>query len=220
MTARAIKRTTPLNPKTLITRVSEGRSIATYRRHQVIFSQGDPADAVFYVQKGRVRLAVVSKQGKEAIVGLIGTDEFFGEGCLAGQPIRMSTAAATEDATILRLQRTAMVRLLRSDPKFSGLFTGHLLSRNVRFEADLVDQLFNSSETRLARVLLLLTHFGKDGKQETVIPQISQEALAEMIGTTRSWVSHYMNKFPKFGFIEYNGGMRVHSSLFNIVLYD
>ena len=220
MAARAIKRTTPLNPKTLITRVSEGRSIATYRRHQVIFSQGDPADAVFYVQKGRVRLAVVSKQGKEAIVGLIGTDEFFGEGCLAGQPIRMSTAAGTEDATILRLQRTAMVRLLRSDPKFSGLFTAHLLSRNVRFEADLVDQLFNSSETRLARVLLLLTHFGKDGEQETVIPQISQEALAEMIGTTRSWVSHYMNKFPKFGFIEYNGGMRVHSSLFNIVLYD
>jgi len=165
-------------------------------------------------------LTVVSKQGKEAVVGFVGADMFFGEGCLAGQHVRMSTATATEDATILRFPKKGMIRLLHSDPKFSEVFTTYLLSRNVRFEEDLVDQLFNSSEKRLARVLLLLAHFGKEGTQEPVIPKISQETLAGMIGTTRSRVSHFMNKFRKLGFIEYNGGMLVHSSLLNIVLHD
>jgi CRP/FNR family cyclic AMP-dependent transcriptional regulator len=220
MTARAPKRYPTFDPKTFLARVSNGRSVASYRRKQAIFSQGDPADAVFYVQKGRVKLSVVSKQGKEAVVALLGADEFFGEGCLAGQPLRISTATATEDTTVFRLRKKAMVRLLRTDPRFSELFTTHLLSRNIRFEEDLVDQLFNSSEKRLARVLLLLAHFGKDGKKEPVIPKISQETLAGMIGTTRSRVSHFMNKFRRLGFIDYNGGLLVHSSLFNIVLYD
>jgi CRP/FNR family cyclic AMP-dependent transcriptional regulator len=220
MATQAPKRTLAFNPKTFLVRVSEGRSVASYRRKQVIFSQGDPADAVFYVQKGRVKLSVVSKQGKEAVVALLGADEFFGEGCLAGQLLRMSTATATEDTTVFRLRKKAMVRLLHTDPRFSELFTTHLLSRNIRFEEDLVDQLFNSSEKRLARILLLLAHFGKDGKKEPVIPKISQETLAGMIGTTRSRVSHFMNKFRKLGFIDYDGGLLVHSSLFNIVLYD
>ena len=220
MAARAPQLTLPFNPKTFLTRVSEGKSVASYRRKHVIFAQGDPADAVFYLQKGRVKLTVVSKQGKEAIVALLGADEFFGEGCLAGQPIRMSTATATEDATVLRLRKKAMVRLLHTDPRFSELFTTYLLSRNIRFEEDMVDQLFNSSEKRLARILLLLAHFGKEGKREPVIPKISQETLAQMIGTTRSRVSHFMNKFRKLGFIDYSGGLLVHSSLLNIVLHD
>jgi len=220
MPPKPTKRIPSFDPKALLARVSEGRTVASYRRKQAIFSQGDPADAVFYVQKGRVKLTVVSKQGKEAVVALLGPEEFFGEGCLAGQPLRMSTATATEDTTLLRLRKKAMVRLLHTDPRFSELFTAHLLSRNIRFEEDLVDQLFNSSEKRLARVLLLLAHFGKEGKQEPVIPKISQETLAGMIGTTRSRVSHFMNKFRKLGFIDYNGGMLVHSSLLNIVLYD
>jgi len=220
MAAEAARRTLSFNPKTFLTRVNEGRSVASFRRKQVIFAQGDPADAVFYIQTGRVKLAVVSKQGKEAVVALLGADEFFGEGCLAGQPLRMSTATATEDATVLRLRKKAMVRLLHTDPRFSELFTTYLLSRNIRYEEDLADQLFNSSEKRLARILLLLAHFGKEGKREPVIPKISQETLAGMIGTTRSRVSHFMNKFRKLGFIDYNGGMLVHSSLLNIVLYD
>jgi len=220
MAARAPQPTLPFDPKTFLTRVSEGKSVASYRRKHVIFAQGDPADAVFYLQKGRVKLTVVSKQGKEAIVALLGADEFFGEGCLAGQPIRMSTATATEDATVLRLRKKAMVRLLHTDARFSELFTTYLLSRNIRFEEDLVDQLFNSSEKRLARILLLLAHFGKEGKREPVIPKISQETLAQMIGTTRSRVSHFMNKFRKLGFIDYSGGLLVHSSLLNIVLHD
>ena len=221
--AKASKRTLPLDGKALLTRVSEGRSVASYRRKQVIFSQGDPADAVFYVQKGRVKLAVVSKQGKEAVVALFAADEFFGEGCLAGQNLRMSTATADEDTTVLRIGKKAIVRLLHTDPRFSELFTAHLLSRNIRFEEDLVDQLFNSSEKRLARILLLLAHFGKEGKLEPVIPKISQETLSGMIGTTRSRVSHFMNNFRKLGFIDYsgyNGGMLVHSSLLNIILHD
>jgi len=220
MAARAGKRTSAFNPEAFLTKVSDGKSVKSYGRRQVIFSQGDPADAVFYVKKGRVSLAVVSKQGKEAVVRLLSTEEFFGEGCLAGQRSRMSTATATEDTTVLRFQKTAMVRMLKNDPKFSGLFTNYLLSRNIRFEEDLVDQLFNSSEKRLARVLLLLAHFGKEGKHETIIPKISQETLAGMIGTTRSRVSYFMNKFRKFGFIDYNGSTQVHSSLLNIILYD
>jgi CRP/FNR family cyclic AMP-dependent transcriptional regulator len=220
MAARASKRNLTFDPKSLLKRVSEGRSVASYRRKQVIFAQGDPADAVFYVQKGRVKLTVVSKQGKEAVVALLGADEFFGEGCLAGQLLRMSTATAIEDTAALRVRKKVMVRLLHTDQQFAELFTAHLLSRNIRFEEDLVDQLFNSSEKRLARVLLLLAHFGKNGKKEPVIPKISQETLAGMVGTTRSRVSHFMNKFRKLGFIDYNGGLLVHSSLFNIVLYD
>jgi len=220
MSPRLIKRIPTFDPKALLMRAEEGRTVVSYARKQVIFAQGDPADAVFYVQQGRVKLTVVSKQGKEAVVGFVGADMFFGEGGLAGQHVRMSTATATEDATILRFPKKNMIQLLHTDPKFSQLFTTYLLSRNVRFEEDLVDQLFNSSEKRLARVLLMLAHFGKEGTQEPVIPKISQETLAGMIGTTRSRVSHFMNKFRKLGFIKYNGGMLVHSSLINIVLHD
>ncbi len=220
MAAKSTKRTPTFDPKALLGRVNGGRSVASYRRKEAIFSQGDPADAVFFLQKGAVKLTVVSKQGKEAVVGIVGPDMFFGEGCLAGQHIRMSTATATEDATVLRFEKKNMIRLLHADPEFSELFTTYLLSRNIRFEEDLVDQLFNSSEKRLARILLLLAHFGKEGKQEPVIPKISQEVLAGMIGTTRSRVSHFMNKFRKLGFIDYNGGMSVHSSLLNVVLHD
>jgi CRP/FNR family transcriptional regulator, cyclic AMP receptor protein len=220
MAAKAARRIPGFDPKTFLARVSNGRSVESYQRKQVIFAQGDPADAVFYIQDGRVKLTVVSKEGKEAVVALMGAEEFFGEGCLAGQPLRMSTATPTENVTVLRLRKKAMVRLLHTDPKFSGLFTAYLLSRNIRFEEDLIDQLFNSSEKRLARILLLLAHFGKEGRQERVIPKISQETLAGMVGTTRSRVSHFMNKFRNLGFIEYNEGLQVHSSLLNIVLHD
>jgi CRP/FNR family cyclic AMP-dependent transcriptional regulator len=214
----ARKRLTSFNP--FLAKLSRGQSLANYPRKRVIFSQGDPADAVFYIQRGRVKLTVVSKEGKEAVVGILGPEDFFGEGCLAGQPVRMSTAKALEDSEVLQLPKKLMVRLLRTQPTFSERFTAHLLSRNIRFEEDLVDQLFNSSEKRLARVLLLLAQFGKDGKPQEVIPKISQETLAEMIGTTRSRVSHFMNKFRKLGFLDYNGGLRVHSSLLNVVLHD
>ena len=220
MTFKRNTRTPAFDPKTLLERVDGGKSVALYVRKQVVFSQGDPADVVYYVQKGRVKLTVVSKQGKEAVVGFVGADMFFGEGCLAGQQCRMSTAMATEESNIFGFHKKAMMRLLHTDHKFSELFTTYLLSRNIRFEEDLVDQLFNSSEKRLARILLLLAHFGKEGKQELVVPKISQEILAGMIGTTRSRVSHFMNKFRKLGFIEYNGGLHVHSSLLNIVLHD
>jgi CRP/FNR family transcriptional regulator, cyclic AMP receptor protein len=216
MPRKAAKRNTLFDPIALLARVSDGKTTQVYRRKQAIFCQGDPADAVFYLQGGRIKLTVVSKQGKEAVVAFLGPDEFFGESCLAGQPLRMSTATATEETTVLRLRKKVMVRLLHTDPKFSELFTAHLLSRNIRFEEDLVDQLFNSSEKRLARLLLLLAHFGK----EAVIPRISQDTLAGMVGTTRSRVSHFMNKFRNLGFIDYNGGLLVHSSLLNVVLHD
>ena len=220
MPLKLLKRIPAFDPKALLERVDGGKSVAVYGRKQVVFSQGDPADAVHFVQKGRVKLTVVSKQGKEAVVGFVGADMFFGEGCLAGQQCRMSTATATEETSILSFRKKAMMRLLHTDHKFSELFTTYLLSRNVRFEEDLVDQLFNSSEKRLARILLLLAHFGKEGKQEPVVPKISQEILAGMIGTTRSRVSHFMNKFRKLGFIEYNGCLQGHSSLLNVVLHD
>jgi len=220
MPPKPTKRTPTFDPKALLGRVSEGKSVVCCERKDVVFAQGGAADAVFYLQKGRVKLTVVSKQGKEAVIGLVAPGMFFGEGCLAGQTQRMSTATATEDVTVLRFEKEGMIRLLHADPKFSELFTTYLLSRNIRFEEDLVDQLFNSSEKRLARVLLLLAHFGKEGTQEPVIPKISQEILAGMIGTTRSRVSHFMNKFRKLGFIDYNGGLLVHSSLLNIVLHD
>ena len=215
----AIKRL-PSYPKSFLAKVGEGRSIDTYRKDQIVFSQGDPADAVFYVERGEVKVTVVSEQGKEAVVAMLGTNDFFGEGCLAGQAQRIATAAAMTESVILRLEKTAIIRVIHQEPAFSEMFIAHLLGRTIRVEADLVDQLFNSSEKRLARVLLLLANFGKEGKPEPIIAKISQETLAEMIGTTRSRVSHFMNKFRKLGFIHYNGGIEVHSSLLNAVLHD
>jgi CRP/FNR family cyclic AMP-dependent transcriptional regulator len=209
-----------LDPKLFLAKIGTGRSVATYSKGKCIFSQGDPGNAVFYIQEGQVKLTVVSRQGKEAVIALLGTGDFFGEGCLAGQPARMASAAAMSECSIVRLEKMALIRVLREDPEFSEMFLMHVLSRNIRFEADLVDQLFNSSEKRLARVLLLLANFGKVGEPQTVIPKISQETLAEIIGTTRSRVSFFMNRFRKMGFIDYNGGLEVHSSLLNVVLHD
>ena len=216
----AIKRRAPFNPKSFLAKVGEGRSIGTYRASEVVFSQGDPADEVFYIQKGKVKVTVVSEQGKEAVVAILDADEFFGEGCLAGQVQRISTVTTMTECVIMRLEKAAVVRVIHQEPAFSEMFIAHLLGRTIRVEADLVDQLFNSSEKRLARLLLLLANFGKEGKPEPVIAKISQETLAEMIGTTRSRVSHFMNKFRKLGFIHYNGGIAVHSSLLNVVLHD
>jgi CRP/FNR family cyclic AMP-dependent transcriptional regulator len=208
------------DPKLFLARVGAGRAIAEYSKDQVIFAQGDPADAVFYVQKGKIKLTVVSNNGKEAVIAILGIGDFLGEGCLTTQPLRMATATVISDCSVVRMEKAAMIRVLRQEPAFAELFLAYVLSRNMRIEEDLVDQLFNSSEKRLARVLLLLANFGKEGKPEPVITKISQETLAEMIGTTRSRVSFFMNKFRKMGFIEYNGGLHVHSSLLNIVLHD
>ena len=208
------------SPKSFLAHVGEGRSIGRYGKGQIVFSQGDPADAVFYVQKGKVKVTVVSAQGKEAVVAILGTNEFFGEGCLAGQAQRMATVATMTESVVVRLDKAAIVRVIHQQPAFSEMFIAHLLSRTIRVEADLVDQLFNSSEKRLARLLLLLANFGKEDKPEPMIAKISQETLAGMIGTTRSRVSFFMNKFQKLGFISYNGGIEVHSSLLNIVLHD
>jgi len=216
----AVKRKPSFDPKTFLAKVGEGRSIDTHRKDQIVFSQGDPADAVFYIQKGKVKVTVVSEQGKEAIVAILGSDEFCGEGCLAGQPLRMATATALMECEIMRLEKGAIIRVLHDEPAFSEMFVAHLLARTIRVEADLVDQLFNSSEKRLARALLLLANFGKEGRPETIIAKVSQETLAEMIGTTRSRVSHFMNKFRQLGFIKYNGTLEVHSSLLNVILHD
>jgi CRP/FNR family transcriptional regulator, cyclic AMP receptor protein len=214
------KRPHAFDTKSFLARVGKGRSIGSYRKGQVVFSQGDPGNAVFYVQKGKAKLTVVSEQGKEAVIAILGPNDFFGEGCLAGQAQRIATVTAMTDAIIARLEKSAIIRVIHEEPTFSELFIAHLLGRSIRVEADLVDQLFNSSEKRLARLLLLLANFGKDGAPEPVIAKISQETLAEMIGTTRSRVSFFMNKFRKLGFIEYNGGIEVHSSLLNVVLHD
>jgi CRP/FNR family cyclic AMP-dependent transcriptional regulator len=220
----ATKRRRSFDTKSFLARVGDGRSIGKYRKGQVVFSQGDVGDAVFYVQRGKVKLTVVSEQGKEAVIAILGADEFFGEGCLAGQAQRIATVTAMMDSAIVRLEKAAIVRVIHQEPTFSELFIAHLLGRSIRVEADLVDQLFNSSEKRLARMLLLLANFGKESKPEPIIAKISQETLAEMIGTTRSRVSFFMNKFRKLGFIEYNGGfeggIEVHSSLLNVVLHD
>jgi len=216
----ATKRRRSFDTKSFLARVGNGRSIGKYRKGQVIFSQGDAGDAVFYIQKGKAKLTVVSEQGKEAVIAILGTDEFFGEGCLAGQAQRIATVTAMADSVIARLEKSAIIDVIHREPAFSELFIAHLLGRSIRVEADLVDQLFNSSEKRLARLLLLLANFGKEGTPEPVIAKISQETLAEMIGTTRSRVSFFMNKFRKLGFIEYNGGIEVHSSLLNVVLHD
>ena len=208
------------DPKLFLSMVGKGRAIADYSKNQAVFSQGDRADAIFYIQRGKVKLTVVSNVGKEAVIAILGPGDFLGEGCLAAQPLRMSSARAMSDCSIARLEKADMIRVLHEEPAFSEMFLAYLLSRNMRIEEDLVDQLFNSSEKRLARVLLLLANFGKEGKPEPVIAKISQETLAEMIGTTRSRVSFFMNKFRKLGFIEYNGKLHVHSSLLNIVLHD
>ena len=206
--------------KAFLAEIGEGRTIAEYSKNEMVFAQGDPANAVFYIQKGKIKLTIVSNAGKEAIVAILGVGDFVGEGCLKAQPLRLASAAAMSDCSILRIEKATMTRLLHDEPAFSEIFLSYLLSRTIRIEEDLIDQLFNSSEKRLARVLLLLAHFGKEGKPEPVIAKISQETLAEMIGTTRSRVSFFMNKFRKMGFIEYNGGLHVHSSLLNIVLHD
>ena len=211
------------DPKLFLSEVGEDRTIAEYSKKQVVFSQGDQADAVFYIQIGKVKLTVISDAGKEAVIAILDSGDFLGEGCLRAQPVRMSTATAISDCSIVRLEKAAMIHMLHDESAFSEMFVSYLLSRNMRIEEDLVDQLFNSSEKRLARVLLLLANFGKEGKPEPVIAKISQETLAEMIGTTRSRVSFFMNKFRKMGFIGYNGGLKglhVHSSLLNIVLHD
>jgi CRP/FNR family cyclic AMP-dependent transcriptional regulator len=208
------------DPKSFLAKVGEGRSIDRFGKDQIVFSQGDPADAVFFIQKGKAKVTVVSEQGKEAVVAIFGTNEFFGEGCLAGQAQRISTVKTMTDSVIMRLEKAAVVDVIRREPAFSEMFIAHLLGRTIRVEADLVDQLFNSSEKRLARLLLLLANFGKEGKPEPIIAKISQETLAEMIGTTRSRVSFFMNKFRKLGLIDYNGGIHVHSSLLNVVLHE
>jgi CRP-like cAMP-binding protein len=210
----------PFDPKAFLNRVGHGKTTREYRGKQPVFSQGDAADSVFYIQSGRVKLTVVSSRGKEAVIGILDKGTFFGEGALAGQPLRVSSATTIQASSIVRVDKATMVGVLHKEPDFAEVFIAHLLSRNVRFEEDLVDQLFNSSEKRLARLLLLLAHFGKEGKPETVIPRMSQETLASMVGTTRSRISYFMNRFRKLGFIHYNGGLEVHSSLLTIVLRD
>ena len=216
----ARKRSPPFDPQTFLTKVGSGKTNLPCPKKHTIFSQGDTAEAVFYIQAGKVKLTVVSTQGKEAVVAILERGSFFGESCLAGQTVRPATATALEDSTIVRIEKDAMIRVLHEEPAFADLFMTYLLAHNIRVQEDLVDHLFNSSEMRLARVLLLMAHFGKEGKPEEVIAKISQETLAEMIGTTRSRVSFFMNKFRKLGFIDYNGTLRVHSSLLNVVLHD
>ncbi|MET3355718.1 UNVERIFIED_ORG: CRP-like cAMP-binding protein [Xanthobacter viscosus] len=208
------------NVTDFLTKVGEGRCMQSYPKSSLVFLQGSPADSVFYIQSGKVKIAVVSEQGREAVIAILGVGDFFGEGCLAGQVVRMATVTTMAESVILRLDKTAVVRTLNDEPAFSTLFIAHLLSRNIRTEEDLVDQLFNSSEKRLARLLLLLAKFGKDEKPEPILYKISHETLAEMIGTTRSRVSFFMNKFRKLGFIDYNGTIEVHNSLLNVVLLD
>jgi CRP/FNR family transcriptional regulator, cyclic AMP receptor protein len=208
------------NPQMFFTQVGAGKAIQEYRKNQVIFAQGEVADSVFYIQKGRVKLTVISEQGKEAVVAILETGQFFGEGCLNGHPRRIATTTSMEDCVITSITKTSMLAALHREPKFSELFMTYLLTRNSRIEEDLIDQLFNSSEKRLARLLLLLANFGKDGRPQPILAKISQETLAEMIGTTRSRVSFFMNKFRKLGLISYNGKIEVHNSLLNAVLHD
>lgn len=208
------------DPKTFLAGFGRGRRTLEFRKKASIYVQGESADAIFYLQQGKVKLTVVSQQGKEAIIGLLGPGDFFGEGSIAGQPLRMSTAVAMTDCSVVKIEKKVMMQVLHEQHEFSDLFVAYLLARNIRYEEDLVDQLFNSSEKRLARILLLLARFGKEGKPEAVIPAITQETLAEMVGTTRSRINFFMNRFRKMGFIHYNGGMEVHSSLLNVVLHD
>ena len=216
----AKKSKSEFDPRAFLAKGDGGVTISKYSKGQVVFTQGDLADSVFYIQEGRVKIAVVSEQGKEAVIALLKAGDFIGEGCLTGRLRRVSTARALADSMITRVDKSTMVRMLRDEPNFSELFTAHLLSRILRTEEDLIDQLFNSSEKRLARALLLLANFGKDGKHEPVIAKVSQETLADMVGTTRSRVSHFMNKFRQLGYINYNGDLEVHSSLLDAVLHE
>jgi CRP/FNR family transcriptional regulator, cyclic AMP receptor protein len=206
--------------RSFLTSVGTGPTSTTYQPKQIVYRQGDPADAVHYIQAGKVQLMVVSEQGKEGVIAMLGAGEFFGEGCIARQPLRMASAATMVKSTIIRIEKAVMLRLLHQQPALSEMFMSFLLSRNIQIEADLVDQLFNSSERRLARLLLLLANYGKEGKMESVIPSINQDVLAARVGTTRSRISYFMNKFRKLGFIEYNGGLKVHSSLMNVIVHD
>src|SRR5271157_23401 len=210
----------PFDPKKFLAKVGEGKAISKYRKDQIIFAQGQVADAVFYIQEGKVKLTVVSEQGKEAVVAILGPGHFFGEGCLNGHPLRIATTRAMDECVLTRIEKATMIATVHNEPEFSEVFMSYLLTRNSRIEEDLIDQLFNSSEKRLARLLLLLANFGKEGRPEPIVGTFSQETLAEMIGTTRSRVSFFMNKFRKLGFIEYNGKLEVHNSLLNVVLYD
>ncbi|MCX7363665.1 MAG: Crp/Fnr family transcriptional regulator [Alphaproteobacteria bacterium] len=216
----ARKAQSTFDPKVFLATVNHGRTVSSYRKNSVVFQQSSPADAVFYIQAGRIKITVASNQGKEAVIAILGAGEFFGEGCLIGQPLRLSTAKAMVESEVMRVGKAEMVRVLHAEPAFGELFIAHLLTRNSRVEEDLVDQLFNSSEKRLARTLLLLANLGKDGGPQPITTQISQETLAEIIGTTRPRVSHFMNKFRKLGFISYNGHLQVHSSLLSVVLLD
>jgi CRP-like cAMP-binding protein len=210
----------PFDLKVLLTKAYGGKTSTEYRTNDSIFVQGETANAIFYIKEGKVKLTVLSQQGKEAVVAILRDGDFFGEGCLAGQQVRMATAVAISECSVMKLEKAVVVGLLHEEPSFSDLFVAHLLSRNIKIEEDLVDHLFNSSEKRLARVLLLLPNFGKEGTPQTVIPKMSQETLAGIIGTTRSRVSFFMNRFRKLGFIDYNGRLTIHSSLLNVVLHD
>ena len=216
----ATKAKSKFDPAAFLATVNGGRTVSDYRKDDVIFSQGAPADAVFYIQKGKVKVAVTSEHGKEAVVAILDAGSFLGEGCLIGQPLRLARAMAMIDSSVMRVEKAEMVRILHAQPTLGEMFTAYLLTRNSRIEEDLVDQLFNSSEKRLARILLLLANFGKEGAPEPLPTKISQETLAEMVGTTRSRVSQFMNKFRKLGFIDYNGHLQVHSSLLSVVLHD
>lgn len=220
MTALNTHKRRAFDSQGFLANIGEGREQLSFRKKQRIYTQGAPADSVLYIQTGKVKITVVSARGKEATIAILDSDTFFGEGALAGQPLRMGEATAFTDCDVMRITKAAMDKVLRSQPEFSEMFVSHLLARNIRYEEDLVDQLFNSSEKRLARILLLLAHFGKDGAAQPVLVKISQETLAEMVGTTRSRVSFFMNKFRKLGLIEYNDGLEVHSSLLNVVLHD
>src|ERR1700687_2597555 len=215
------KRLSKFDPQTFLSTINGGRKIEAVPKKQTIFAQGDSADAVFYIREGKVRLTVVSKIGKEATIGILNEGDFFGEGCLTGQPLRLCSATAMSDCSVMRIDKKSMIEVIHRERAFSDMFVAYLLTRNIRYEEDLVDQLFNSSEKRLARTLLLLAHFGKDGKPDVAIPRISQETLAEMVGTTSSRANFFMNRFRTLGFIDYNSeGLQVHSSLLNVVLHD
>lgn len=210
----------PFDPKVFLSKVDGGRTMSTYRKNQNVYAQGDPADSVFYIQSGKAKKTVVSEQGKEAVVALFGAGDFFGEGCLRGETLRLAAVSAMAESVIMRIPKGNIVRVIHEEPAFAEMFISHLLHRNSRVEEDLVDQLFNSSEKRLARALLVLANFGKEGEPEPILPKISQETLAEMIGTTRSRVSAFMNKFRLLGLINYNGRIEVHRSLLNVILHE
>jgi CRP/FNR family cyclic AMP-dependent transcriptional regulator len=208
-------------PHTFLSTMDGGRKIVAFTKKESIFAQGDCGDAVFYIQQGKVKLTIVAANGREFTIGILSEEQFFGEGCLTGQPLRLCSATAMTDCSVMQIDKKSMIEVLHREHSFSDMFVAYLLARNIRYEEDLVDQLFNSSEKRLARVLLLLAHFGKEGKRGTVIPKMSQESLAEMVGTTRGRVSFFMNRFRKFGFVDYGeGGLQVHSSLLSIILRD